>query len=214
MAAHHVRRGMGRADVAGRVRRPRSVGDLGGSIQQRAVPLRRHERGVHGRSRHGRADDHGARHRRAEAALPRTDAPGRRALVPAVLRTGRRFRSGQPGHPGRARRRRMGDQRPEGLELDGTGCGLGHSAGPDRSGCAQTQGHHLLPRRHAHIGNRCPAAAPDHDSGPLQRGLPRRRPHSRGQRVGFCQRRLAGHPDNADERARRDRRLDDGADVW
>ena len=63
-----------------------------------------------------------------------TPDPHRRAdLVPAVQRARRRIGPGRPVHLGRARRRQLGDQRPEGLEHQRAPRGHGHAAGPHRS---------------------------------------------------------------------------------
>ena len=82
-------------------------------------------------------------------------------------------------HAGRARRRRVGGRRPEGVDVDGHRQRLGHPARPHRPGRAEAQGHHLLPRRHdlarASTSGRC-ARSPGE---PLQRGVPRRGPHPR-----------------------------------
>ena len=57
--------------------------------------------------------------------------PARRAqVVPALLGAGGRVRPGQPDHPGRAGRRRLAPQRPEGLDLDGPRGATGGSAWP------------------------------------------------------------------------------------
>ena len=58
------------------------------------------------------------RHRRAEArASCRRSSRGDRALVPGLLRAERRLRPRQRPDPGRARRRRVGDHRPEGVDV-------------------------------------------------------------------------------------------------
>ena len=111
-----------------------------------------------------------------------------------------------PGHPGRARRRRVGHHRPEGLEHARPHRRPRHARRPHRPRGPQAQGPHLLRPRHARPRRRGPAAAPDHRRGRVQRGLPdrgagaRRRPHRRRRR------RLAGVDDHADERADHDRR--------
>ena len=89
------------------------------------------------------------------------------------------LRPGLAGHPGRARRRRVGAHRPEGLDHLGPPVGLRRAAGPHRPRRAQARGHHLLPDRPAPAGRRGPAAAPHDRRGRLQRGVPRRRPGPR-----------------------------------
>ena len=107
---------------------------------------------------HGRAHDHRPRHRRAEGPLP-----GRRCC--GARRSGASS-SASPGagsdlaglvHPGRARRRRVGGQRPEGVDLRRPLQRLRHPAGPHRPRRPQAQGHHLLPDRHAPARRRGPA---------------------------------------------------------
>ena len=107
----------GRRHLAGRRRRPGTGPDRAGHRQPgdrargRARDPRRHRR------RHARADDHRPRHRGAEGALPRADAPRRRGVVPAVLRAGRRLgpRGGADARAPRGRRH-VGAQRPEGVD--------------------------------------------------------------------------------------------------
>ena len=77
-----------------------------------------------GRGRHrgrrrrqpGRQHDPGPRLRRAEGHLPPADHHRRAQVVPAVQRAGQRLGPRRPHHPGGAGRRRVGRQRPEGLE--------------------------------------------------------------------------------------------------
>ena len=72
-----------------------------------------------GRARHAprRADDPHPRHRRAEGALPPTDRRRAGGLVPALQRAGRRLRPRERAGQGRARRRRVDHQRPEGVDV-------------------------------------------------------------------------------------------------
>ena len=60
--------------------------------------------------------------------------------------------------PGGARRRRVGRQRPEGVDVRGAPRRLRHPHRPHRSRRAQAPRHHVLRRRHAHAGHRHPAA--------------------------------------------------------
>ena len=78
--------------------------------------------------------------------------------------------------PGRARRRRVGRHRAEGVDHVGAPRRLRRAAGPHRSRRTEAQGHHLLPPRPAPARRRGAAAAPHHRRGRLQRGVPRRRP--------------------------------------
>ena len=72
------------------------------------------------------------RHAGAAGPLPHAAAGRRGDLVPAVQRAGRRVRPGQPRHPRRARRRRVGGQRPEDLDLAGPVLPVRHPHRPHR----------------------------------------------------------------------------------
>ena len=86
-------------------------GDLPrGDRARRGTPAR----GRH-RPRHGRPDDHRARHRGAEGALPAEDPLGRGDLVPGLLRARRRLRPRVGADERAARRRPLRRRRPEGL---------------------------------------------------------------------------------------------------
>ncbi len=84
------------------------------------------------------------------------------------------------GDPRGPRRRRLGRQRPEGVDLLGPPRRLRDPGRPHRPRrCPSTRGLTLLPARHARAGRRGAAAAPDHRRGRVQRGLPHRRPDPR-----------------------------------
>ena len=93
--------------------------DLPAGLQHRRVHVRHPERrgaaadldGAH--RHHGR----GLRHARAEAAVDRAAHAHGRAGVPAVQRAVGRLRPGVAHDPGRARRRRVGAERPEGVDV-------------------------------------------------------------------------------------------------
>ena len=78
-----------------------------------------HLRAQHPRRGHGGPDDHRPRQRGAEGALPAEDPHRRGDLVPDVQRAGRRVGPRLAIHAGGARRRRLGDRRPEGLDHAG-----------------------------------------------------------------------------------------------
>ena len=97
---------------------------------------------------------------RSEAALPAPDVHRRGAVVPAVLRAGRRVRLRRPRHPGRPRRRRVDRQRPEGVEHARPPRRLRDARHPHRSRRAEAQGHDLLRARHARArASRCARCA-------------------------------------------------------
>ena len=99
--------------------------------------------------------------------------------MPAVQRARRRLRPRQPPVQGRARRRRVGDQRPEGVDVGRAGRRPRHADRPHRRRRAQAQGHHVLRDRDGPARRRRPAAARDDRPGAVQRGVLRRRPRPR-----------------------------------
>ena len=113
---------VGRVDlrhVAGGVRRQGTVDAAGRRARRGVRPgpgadarrlLRRHAR---------RADDPAVGERGAEEGVPAQDPPRRDALVPGLLRAELGFRPRQPQDHGGARRRRVGDQRAEGVDDPG-----------------------------------------------------------------------------------------------
>ena len=110
-----LRRRLGRDLVAGGVRRTRAraavPGDLprGGGARRGAAARRRD------RPRDGRPDDHLARHRRAEGALPEAAPRRGRDLVPGVLGARCGLGPRRRARLGPARRRPLRRRRPEGL---------------------------------------------------------------------------------------------------
>ena len=111
-------RGLGVGALPRRARRPRGLARAAGTGAA-ADPQGRCDQP--GPPQHHRVRDGGAhvgrpRHRRADRPLPAADLHLRGDLVPALLRAGRRLGRGQPRHAGGARRRRVGDQRAEGVD--------------------------------------------------------------------------------------------------
>ena len=206
VAADALRRRMGGHRVAEGVRRPRRCRLAAADLQRGAVTLRRRGRGVRGRDRDGRADDHRVGHRRAAAALPRADAERRARVVPAVLRAGRGLRPRGPAHARGTRRRAVGRERAEGLDVGRAPQRLGSAARAHRPRRAEAQGHHRVPARHAHARRRGATAAPDQRDGALQRGVLHRRRDSRLVPARPGQRGLARREHDALERAGDDRR--------
>ena len=86
------------------------------------------------RARHGRADDHRARHRRPEAEAPREDPLDRGDLVPGLLRARRGLRPLRRAHDraARARGRPLRRRRPEGLVVVRAHRRLVHPRHPQR----------------------------------------------------------------------------------
>ncbi len=130
------RRGLDLPRLAGRARRarrhPRAADDLLRGV--RAQPGARPGRGGGGGA--ARADPDRVRHAGAAAAVPAADRGGRGAVVPGLLGTGSRLRPGGGGHHRGARRRRVGDHRPEGVDVAGARGRLVLRPGQDRAGVA------------------------------------------------------------------------------
>ena len=135
-----VRRGGIRdADVAGRVRRRavalarrRALRQRGAQPLQGAAPVQHH------RHRHGRPDGDGVGDRGDEA--PAAAAAGVQPgdLVPAVQRARRRLGRRRARDPGGARRRRVGRQRPEGVDHGRAPLEVGDAAVPHEPGRARS----------------------------------------------------------------------------
>ena len=175
-----LRRGPGCADVAG-AGRARCAGPARRPGADAGRPHHRHPR-------HAGAD------RAVRSRDPRR--PGR--MVPALQRAQRRLRPGQPAVPGRARRRRMGDFRPEGVDLRGPGCRQGHAAGPHGSRPVQACRHLLVRVRHGPAPGGGPASDRDDGPGPVQRGVHRRGPGARQCPDRRTQQRLEGGQHHSD----------------
>ena len=108
-----------------------------------------------------------------------------RNLVPGLLRTRLGQRPGLADHPRRAARRRLGCQRPEGVDEFRAVRGAVRPAHPHRSaGHPESSSHHRVLRRHGHPRHHRAAAAHDARRRRVLRGLLRRRgrarrPHAR-----------------------------------
>ena len=138
-----------------------------------------------------RADPARARDRRSEGAASSGHGRGNRRLLPALQRAQRRVGPCRAAVPGRARRRSMGGQRAEGMDVGWPDCQQGDAGGAHRCGRPQAHGDFLLHHRHAPAGRRGPSVTRDDWSCLLQRGFPdrgsrpRRGPCRRGgKRVG------------------------------
>ena len=196
------RRGLRGPDLAEGVRRRRRAvhapGDLPrGDGARRGAAARRRDR-----PRHGRADDHGARHRGAEGALPGADPLRRGDLVPGLLRAGRGLRP-----RGRADERAPGERevrrrRAEGLVVVRAPRRLLHPAHAQRPGLDAPRRAHVPDRRHARArASRCGRSA-DHGRGRVQRDLLHGRRGAGREPARRGRRRLAGRDDDAAARAR------------
>ena len=127
----------------------------------------------------GGADHRHPRHPGADRPLRARHRHRGEGVVPALQRAGRRFGPGRLDDAGRARRRRMDRQRPEGVDHVRPHRRPGDAHRPHRSRRAQAPGHHVVRSRHAPARRRGPS--PDRDDGtrPVQRGVPDRRPGAR-----------------------------------
>ena len=200
-----LRRRLRRAHLARGVRRRRRAvhapGDLprGARARRGAAPHRRH------RHRHGRPDDHRARHRGAEGALPRA-APRRRGdLVPGLLGAGRRLRPRRRADELPARRRPLRRERTEGVVVVRAPRRLLHPPHALGPGVDAPRRADVPDRRHARTRRGGPPAQADHGRGGVQRDLLLRRARSRGEPARRGRRRLAGRDDDAPARARHPR---------
>ena len=161
----------------------------------------------HGRHRAGRRGHPAVRHSRAAVAPAAAHIGRRRRVVPALQRAGRRQRPRQPQHPGRARRRPVRGERPEGVVLGWPLQRLGHPDGPHRPGRGEAQRHLVLPARHAPAGRRgSPAQADDRRVG-VRRGVLHRRAGASRLPARPAARGLERRHGRADPRARPHRRL-------
>ena len=121
-------RGPALAPAVGTGRRPRHpTGHRRRAPSGRPAPARQPHR-----DRVGRSHPDPCRTDRPTGALSAPAALGRGVLVPAVQRARRRLRPGCAFHPGRARRRGLGGDRPEGLDLVRPSGRIRHPVGPDR----------------------------------------------------------------------------------
>ena len=114
------------------------------------------------RHRHGRPDDHRARHRRAEVPPPGGDPLRRGDLVPGFLRTRCRVRPRGRPHELTPRRRPLRRQRAEGVVVVRTHRRLLHPAHPRRSRLHASRRAQLPDRGHARTRRRGTPTAPDH----------------------------------------------------
>ena len=206
MAAAEGRGRLGGAALAGRARRPRAAAAARVRVLHRGARLRRRRQHVLGRRRHGGTHDHRVGHRGPACAPPAQDPQRRARVVPAVQRAGRRVGPRWPVDQGRARRRRVGGDGPEGLDVRGALRGLGHAPGAHRPGRAQAQGHHLPHGPDGLARGGRAAVAPDRRRHPLQRGVPRRGPRAGVRHARPRRQRLGCRPDDARPRAGLDRR--------
>ena len=112
----------------------------------------------------------------------------RRAWCQGLFRAGFRQRPGVAVDPRRAARRRLGGQRPEGVDQFRAVRDAVRPAHPHRgTGNPEPRSHHRIFRRPRHTGNHCAPAAHDARRGRVLRGVLRRRggagrPHARRAR--------------------------------
>ncbi len=148
VAGEEVRRGLGVPALAEEVRRPRGDADPAHHLEPGRGRLPHALGRLHHRPRHGGADAHGLCLGRAEAALAAADGARRRDLVPALQRAGRGLGPRRHPHAFGARRRRLGHQRPEDLDLGRTALEVRDPGDAQRLRFSQAQGSHLLLDRH------------------------------------------------------------------
>ena len=141
----------GRLDLCQLARRVRRQGPEPASAGRAQRGVRPGGRPPAGRllRRHARRPHHPAvGHRGAEAAVHPRHPQGRDLVVPGVQRARRRLRPGRPQDAGRARRGRVGHQRPEGVDDPGPVRRLHLPPRPHRPRRAEARRHLLSPRPH------------------------------------------------------------------
>ena len=131
LAQDPARQRLGRAGLAGRIRRAGLDADatpyLRGGNRPQPLPAPDALR-----PQDGRPGDPGVRQRRTEGAAPAEDRECGDPVVPGLLRTGRGLRSGVADDKSGARRRQLHRQRPEDLDDGRPLGGLDLLPGPDR----------------------------------------------------------------------------------
>ena len=143
-------RRLARHRLAEGVRRPGPRARRAVHLLRRGVARAGADPGAH--HQRDRADDHGVRQRGAEAVLPAAHPAGRAALRRRLHRAAVRHRPGVAADPRGARRRRLGDQRPEDLHQPRRLRGLHLARGPHRPRRAEAQGHLDLRGAHQRAG--------------------------------------------------------------
>ena len=128
-----------------------------------------------------------------------------RAVLPAVLRAGCRLRPRRAVDAGGPRRRRVGGQRAEDVELGGALLRLGRADRPHRPRRPQARRADGVHPPDGHAGHHDRADPPDERRRLVQRGVLRRRPHPRPPAPRRRGRRLEGRPHHARLRARQQR---------
>ncbi len=123
-------------------------------------------------------------------------------LVPRVLRARRRQRPRLAQDEGRARRRRVGRQRAEGVDHPGAVRRLHLPARPHRPRCPEARGHLLPAGADEAAGYRGASDRAGRRQRGLQRGLLHQRALPEEERGGWREQRLEGRDDHARFRAR------------
>ena len=182
-----VRRRAGLAPLPAGLRRPRRVDRAAADRRRppegrgRAAEWSDHEPDRH---RPVRGDRAGFRQRGAEAPLPPGAVHRRGAVVPALQRARERFRPRVTRDAGRARRRRVGRRRPEGVDERRPPRPPRVAAGPHRPGRREARRPHRVRHRPARARGRGAAAASDERRRRVQRGVPQWRPDPRHRAPG------------------------------
>ncbi len=193
VASHLVRRGLGVSQLAEGIRRPRRRADRARDLESGSQPLRDARRLLRDRPGHVRTDADGLRDRRTETPLPAGVGARRRHLVSAVQRTGRGLRPRRHQDPRRARRRRLGVERPEDLDQRRALLRLRHHRDAHRSERAEAQRADDVLHRHEEPRHRDPPDQTDQRRSRVQRSVLHQRARARQpaprrgrQRVGRC----------------------------
>ncbi len=172
----------GGADVSGLARgarRPRTVRRAPGRVLRGVRQGRRPRQGQPLRRGTARPDADRVRHARAAEALPAQDPRRHRAVVPGLLRARRGQRPRQRLDRRRTRRRPVGHQRAEGVDVAGALGAVVLRRRPHREGLQAARGPVLSAGAARPARRRDPPDRPADRRLGVQRGVLRRRPHRR-----------------------------------
>ncbi len=207
MAAQALRGRLRRLLLAEGVRRPGGDHGRAGSVRRGDGARQGAPSGERARHGDGRAGGHHPRDRRAEGALAQADPDRRGDLVPGLLGARVGVRPGLAQDQGGQVERRVGRDRPEGLDDLRAQGQVVHAGRADRPGRAQAPGPHLLHHGHGAGRGAGAPALPDHPGAGVQRALHRGGSDPGRERGRRCRQRLGRGDHDPHERARRARRL-------
>ena len=142
-----------------------------------------------------------AREPRGARRVPSEAVPRRSRDVPALQRAQRRLRPRGGDDARGTRRRRVGGERSEGVDVERARRRPRARGVPHRSRRTQAPGPHDVPRRHARARRGGASPAPDDGHRRVQRGVPHRRARPRLPPGGGAQQGVRCDPHHARKRA-------------